>query len=202
MSRSASHKGGRPQTWLGGGGLDPKSLASLGVSQLRQLFQEVFGEATASNNAVWLRKKLCQPRLGVEGRMLSGRDPPVGERSSYSDGAALDGPCSSDQRQDEDAWPRVPSSFPTHPMEGLLPGAAWSGWLGGPYSVAADSVASALTLAHSQVGLGSMRAAARERAAQGRPPSVMFLPVVWHATHSSHSGANGGGRRPSSRVHR
>jgi hypothetical protein len=32
----------------------------MGVPQLRTLFQEVFGEATASNNAAWLRRKLSE----------------------------------------------------------------------------------------------------------------------------------------------
>lgn len=37
-------------------------LQNLGVAQLRALFEEVYGERTQSNNSVWLRKKLSQPR--------------------------------------------------------------------------------------------------------------------------------------------
>jgi hypothetical protein len=37
-----------------------RRLVNMGVPQLRTLFQEVFGEATASNNAAWLRRKLSE----------------------------------------------------------------------------------------------------------------------------------------------
>lgn len=54
-------RGGRPVTWIGGGGQDASELARMGVPDLRQRFYEVFGQATASNNSVWLRKKLAEP---------------------------------------------------------------------------------------------------------------------------------------------
>ncbi|KAK9803178.1 hypothetical protein WJX72_010192 [[Myrmecia] bisecta] len=53
-------RGGRPVTWIGGGGLDPESLVGLGVPKLRAIFLEVFGHHTASNNGAWLRRKLCE----------------------------------------------------------------------------------------------------------------------------------------------
>ena len=54
-------KGGRPVTWIGGGGQDPAMLARCGVPELRTLFREIFGQSTASNNSAWLRKKLAEP---------------------------------------------------------------------------------------------------------------------------------------------
>jgi hypothetical protein len=48
-------------TWIGGGGQDPAKLQRLGVPELRNLFREVFGQVTASNNSNWLRKKLAEP---------------------------------------------------------------------------------------------------------------------------------------------
>jgi len=47
-------RGGRPITWIGGGGQDPRLLATMGVPKLRELFHAVFGTCTASNNAAWL----------------------------------------------------------------------------------------------------------------------------------------------------
>jgi len=54
-------RGGRPVTWIGGGGQDPSALQRMGVPELRALFLQVFGQHTASNNSVWLRKKLAEP---------------------------------------------------------------------------------------------------------------------------------------------
>eukprot|EP00775_Hariotina_reticulata_P002000 gene2000-2322_t len=76
-------RGGRPVTWIGGGGMDPKKLAGLGVPALRALFAEVFGEATASNNAGWLRRKLAECPDQVHGQR---RSPVVRARDS---GAAI-----------------------------------------------------------------------------------------------------------------
>ena len=54
-------RGGRPVTWIGGGGQDPSQLARMGVPELRARFLQVFGQHTASNNSTWLRKKLAEP---------------------------------------------------------------------------------------------------------------------------------------------
>eukprot|EP00882_Tetradesmus_deserticola_P002905 GHRQ01003088.1.p2 GENE.GHRQ01003088.1~~GHRQ01003088.1.p2 ORF type:complete len:229 (+),score=47.32 GHRQ01003088.1:428-1114(+) len=70
-THGCAKRGGRPVTWIGGGGLDPKRLASLGVPVLRELFKEVFGESTASNNAGWLRRKLSESPDGVHGQCRS-----------------------------------------------------------------------------------------------------------------------------------
>eukprot|EP00878_Enallax_costatus_P015156 GHUV01015868.1.p1 GENE.GHUV01015868.1~~GHUV01015868.1.p1 ORF type:complete len:363 (+),score=63.17 GHUV01015868.1:131-1090(+) len=64
-------RGGRPVTWIGGGGLDAKKLAGLGVPMLRSLFNQVFGEPTASNNAGWLRRKLSESPDSVHGQRRS-----------------------------------------------------------------------------------------------------------------------------------
>jgi hypothetical protein len=45
-----------------------RKLANLGVPQLRNLFSEIFGEQTASNNAAWLRRKLSESPDGVYGQ--------------------------------------------------------------------------------------------------------------------------------------
>jgi len=58
---STATRGGRPVTWIGGGGQDPAALARMGVPELRARFLQVFGQHTASNNSIWLRKKLAEP---------------------------------------------------------------------------------------------------------------------------------------------
>ncbi|KAI8465868.1 MAG: hypothetical protein J3K34DRAFT_461196 [Monoraphidium minutum] len=67
-SQGFAKRGGRPVTWIGGGGLDSKYLAQLGVPKLRELFFAVFGEGTASNNAAWLRRKLGERPDSVYGQ--------------------------------------------------------------------------------------------------------------------------------------
>lgn len=51
--------------------MDAKKLAGLGVPVLRDLFKQVFGESTASNNAGWLRRKLSETPDGVHGQCRS-----------------------------------------------------------------------------------------------------------------------------------
>jgi hypothetical protein len=51
----------RPVTWIGGGGQDPAALALMGVPELHARFLQMFGQHTASNNSIWLRKKLAEP---------------------------------------------------------------------------------------------------------------------------------------------
>ncbi|KAK3239646.1 hypothetical protein CYMTET_50439 [Cymbomonas tetramitiformis] len=58
-------RGGRPVTWIGGGGQDPHELTTMGVPELRARFLQVFGQHTASNNSTWLRKKLAEPIVGT-----------------------------------------------------------------------------------------------------------------------------------------
>ncbi|WIA36526.1 hypothetical protein OEZ86_007820 [Tetradesmus obliquus] len=70
-THGCAKRGGRPVTWIGGGGLDAKKLAGLGVPVLRDLFKQVFGENTASNNAGWLRRKLSETPDGVHGQCRS-----------------------------------------------------------------------------------------------------------------------------------
>ncbi|WIA16329.1 hypothetical protein OEZ85_013028 [Tetradesmus obliquus] len=70
-THGCAKRGGRPVTWIGGGGLDAKKLAGLGVPVLRDLFKQVFGESTASNNAGWLRRKLSETPDGVHGQCRS-----------------------------------------------------------------------------------------------------------------------------------
>ncbi|GBF97728.1 hypothetical protein Rsub_10892 [Raphidocelis subcapitata] len=65
--RRHRHPGGRPRSWIGGGGLDPGYVAALKVPELRQLFQSVFGVATNSHNSVWLRRKLTEPPGAARG---------------------------------------------------------------------------------------------------------------------------------------
>lgn len=48
-----------------------RKLAGLGVPVLRDLFKQVFGENTASNNAGWLRRKLSETPDGVHGQCRS-----------------------------------------------------------------------------------------------------------------------------------
>jgi hypothetical protein len=48
-----------------------RKLAGLGVPVLRDLFQQVFGENTASNNAGWLRRKLSESPDSVHGQCRS-----------------------------------------------------------------------------------------------------------------------------------
>ncbi|CAG9464230.1 unnamed protein product [Pedinophyceae sp. YPF-701] len=48
-------------TWVGGGGIDMKTLEGMGVPELRRKFIEVFKCPSASNNGAWLRKKLAAP---------------------------------------------------------------------------------------------------------------------------------------------
>eukprot|EP00192_Tetraselmis_astigmatica_P007999 CAMPEP_0117652850 /NCGR_PEP_ID=MMETSP0804-20121206/2857_1 /TAXON_ID=1074897 /ORGANISM="Tetraselmis astigmatica, Strain CCMP880" /LENGTH=638 /DNA_ID=CAMNT_0005458945 /DNA_START=833 /DNA_END=2749 /DNA_ORIENTATION=+ len=67
-SNNSPKKGGRPVTWVGGGGLSQQAVANKGVPELRRLFLEVFGHPTASNNSTWLRKKLCDPPDESHGR--------------------------------------------------------------------------------------------------------------------------------------
>lgn len=83
MKASGCKKGGRPVTWIGGGGMDPKKLAGMGVPMLRTLFSQVFGQPTASNNASWLRRKLSETPDSVHGQR---RSPVVRARDS---GAAI-----------------------------------------------------------------------------------------------------------------
>lgn len=45
-------------------------LCTLGVPRLRQIFLDVFGHHTASNNGGWLRRKLAEPAEGGRGRAL------------------------------------------------------------------------------------------------------------------------------------
>lgn len=45
-------------------------LSTLGVPRLRQIFLEVFGHHTASNNGGWLRRKLAEPAEGGRGRAV------------------------------------------------------------------------------------------------------------------------------------
>eukprot|EP00240_Pyramimonas_obovata_P014433 CAMPEP_0118953764 /NCGR_PEP_ID=MMETSP1169-20130426/57138_1 /TAXON_ID=36882 /ORGANISM="Pyramimonas obovata, Strain CCMP722" /LENGTH=185 /DNA_ID=CAMNT_0006901297 /DNA_START=457 /DNA_END=1011 /DNA_ORIENTATION=- len=61
QARDVATRGGRPVTWIGGGGQDPSQLARMGVPELRARFLQVFGQHTASNNSTWLRKKLAEP---------------------------------------------------------------------------------------------------------------------------------------------
>mmetsp|Transcript_1487 Transcript_1487/g.3539 ORF Transcript_1487/g.3539 Transcript_1487/m.3539 type:complete len:491 (+) Transcript_1487:229-1701(+) len=70
---ASSRKGGRPVTWIGGGGLSPSFVASKGVPELRALFLEVFGHPTASNNSTWLRRKLSEPPDATFGRGRSAK---------------------------------------------------------------------------------------------------------------------------------
>lgn len=48
-----------------------RRLAGLGVPVLRTLFQQVFGQETASNNAAWLRRKLAEAPDSVHGQRRS-----------------------------------------------------------------------------------------------------------------------------------
>lgn len=48
-----------------------RKLAGLGVPMLRTLFNQVFGEPTASNNASWLRRKLSESPDVVHGQRRS-----------------------------------------------------------------------------------------------------------------------------------
>jgi hypothetical protein len=48
-----------------------RKLAGLGVPVLRDLFKQVFGENTASNNAGWLRRKLSENPDSVHGQCRS-----------------------------------------------------------------------------------------------------------------------------------
>eukprot|EP00193_Tetraselmis_chui_P006445 CAMPEP_0177766516 /NCGR_PEP_ID=MMETSP0491_2-20121128/8563_1 /TAXON_ID=63592 /ORGANISM="Tetraselmis chuii, Strain PLY429" /LENGTH=480 /DNA_ID=CAMNT_0019282929 /DNA_START=334 /DNA_END=1776 /DNA_ORIENTATION=- len=68
-----SRKGGRPVTWIGGGGLNASFVAGKGVPELRALFLEVFGHPTASNNSAWLRRKLSEPPDATYGRGRSAK---------------------------------------------------------------------------------------------------------------------------------
>lgn len=58
----------------------------MGVPKLRELFRQVFGEGTASNNAAWLRRKLCERPDSTYGQ---GRC----ERVRARDAGALGGLC-------------------------------------------------------------------------------------------------------------
>jgi len=66
-ARPVTVKGGRPVTWIGGGGQDPAKLSRMSVPDLRDLFKELFGQPTASNNSAWLRRKLAEPAAEDEG---------------------------------------------------------------------------------------------------------------------------------------
>ncbi len=44
-----------------------RHLHTLGVAQLRTLFEDVYGQRTQSNNSTWLRRKLSQPRDDTTG---------------------------------------------------------------------------------------------------------------------------------------
>lgn len=48
-----------------------RKLAGLGVPVLRTLFQQVFGQETASNNAAWLRRKLAESPDSIHGQRRS-----------------------------------------------------------------------------------------------------------------------------------
>ncbi|KAK9826723.1 hypothetical protein WJX81_001868 [Elliptochloris bilobata] len=76
-------RGGRPVTWIGGGGMNPQELVGLNVPRLRALFLEVFGHHTASNNGAWLRRKLSEPPDSLLGR---GRSATIRKRDA---GAAI-----------------------------------------------------------------------------------------------------------------
>jgi hypothetical protein len=64
-----SARRGTPETFFGGGGLDPAALAGQRLPELRNLFRKAFGEATRSNNAAWLRSKLTKPRAASGGTL-------------------------------------------------------------------------------------------------------------------------------------
>ncbi|GBF97726.1 hypothetical protein Rsub_10890 [Raphidocelis subcapitata] len=88
--RQHRHPGGRPRSWIGGGGLEPGYVATLKLPELRQLFQAVFGVATTSNNTAWLRSKLSERADTTRGCC---RRPSASTASdSCTDGAGAAGP--------------------------------------------------------------------------------------------------------------